>query len=193
MKHIFIILSVVAISLPSCTNERSSSFFRDMPLKYEVDSLSIFSDLMGSLITKKMDDNVLYMSCDDCNLIPFCGYLKYSNDSLLYSKDRDENFRLFLLFSATRLAPYTVEYSNDRVDEIRNLGRVFDKKNADSLFLFQLTPIVKQSLPDATYLKYISIRDGGIRHLTFSNSGGDYTIELSKFANVRHINKTAID
>jgi hypothetical protein len=172
MKHIFIILSVVAISLPSCTNERSSSFFRDMPLKYEVDSLSIFSDLMGSLITKKMDDNVLYMSCDDCNLIPFCGYLK---------------------FSATRLAPYTVEYSNDRVDEIRNLGRVFDKKNADSLFLFQLTPIVKQSLPDATYLKYISIRDGGIRHLTFSNSGGDYTIELSKFANVRHINKTAID
>ncbi len=180
MKIFFITISLfLLVAFLSCGNKKG--YFGEMYDSYRVDSLESFKDLIGSLKTKPFK-NSLRISCNDCNQIPFCGVLTYISDTIFFRTQ--ESLKPFLILNSKRLSKTTIEYSKNRLDEVTNLGTIYDKENGDSLALFMLQPTLTNLPPDATYLKFITLKKGGIKHLTFANNAGNYTIKLSKYPSI---------
>lgn len=172
------ILMLGILFLISCT-VKEEGFFSNMPSTYEGD---LYGGLFEGLSTIKiLNGNGLKVNSEDCDLIPFCGVLEYRNDSIFYSNDQDRVAKLFLVLNSKEYSKIIIEYSDNRSDEVTYIGLSYDRKHQDSLALFKFKPI-KRSVPhDTDYLKYLGIKRGGIRLLTFgSGNGKDVSIELTE-------------
>lgn len=171
----------------SCSIDKQDGYFADMPRRYDIDSLSRHERLFESLRTRayfKDGVSVLSVHCNDCVLIPFCGYLILKSDTVYYARSEDEELRPYLVMNSDKFASRRIEYSSVRADSVTYMGMMYDKHFDDSIAFFRLKPIERKSAIDATYLKFIAIKEGGIRYLTFSNSSGDVSILLSSHPRV---------
>lgn len=167
----------------ACQEGRQEGFFAQMPRAYQTDSLSVYKDLFGSLTTlayRTSDGSTLAVNCDDCTLIPFCGVLLFRNDTVFYSGSEGDRPKPFLVMNAPRFSGGRIEYSNLRIDSVTYMGKMYDKHYNDSIPFFRLNPKKRMAALDASYLKYIALKEGGIRYLTFSGMAGDISIRLSE-------------
>lgn len=185
MKYIFFILPLCFIS---CV--KNDGFFREMPKTYSVDSLTAFEDIFDGLKTTQIGNgDVLKVESSDCYLIPFCGFLTFRNDTIFYSQQTGESLRPFMVLNERRFQKRTIEYEDGRVDEIRYLGLIPEIGSQDSLALFEIIPIKRRQPADATYLKFLGIRDGGIKLVTFGGTSADYSIRISHYPKLVHVTK----
>ena len=170
------------ISVFSSCETREVGFFGEMPDFFDGSNLSMYSDIIESLKIKKDQSNDrIEISCKDCDLMPLCGYLMFRNDSVFYSNKSDNRLKLFFALKSKKKSIQRIEYSASRSDRITFLGTVYDPIIKDSVFLLKLTPVTREIPPDGDYLKYISIKNGGIKMITFSSGvGKEVSIELSK-------------
>ncbi len=159
----------------------NTGYFNEMPRKYKTDSLEIFKDLFNNLkTTTEVENGVSYLHVEsgDCKLIPFCGYLKVSGDTIFHAASKSNQWNPFLIFNAKLFSGWTIKYSTTRIDSITYFGKRFDIIKQDSIPLFLLTPLVGTTSPHESYLRYISIRNGGIQSISISNQLNDITIQL---------------
>lgn len=169
-----------------CSCKKHNSSYWQMPEYYKTDSLSYFKEVIGSLKTiYRIQDNYLKVEVNDCLLIPFCGYLRYSGDTIFFLKDEGGKEIPFLFLRAKKSVGWLVNYSSERSDSIYYIGSGFDKSNSkDSLWMFQLKPRLYKRPSDSTFLKFITLGHGGIKSITFSNYFNDCTISLTEYSKV---------
>ena len=53
----------------------------------------------------------------DCTLLPFCGNLRFQNDTIYHRAGSSEAYRPYLVLTARRFDTLTYEYSPERVDK----------------------------------------------------------------------------
>jgi hypothetical protein len=177
---------ILIMMVTSCQKQ---GFFREMPNRYHCDSSMTFCDFFRSLeIGQGCDGNSIIVKTPDCNLIPFCGILKYQGDSIFHSDGEGSTEQLFLALRDKKFSTRSIHFSPSGIVEVTHLGKIYDKILRDSITLFKLRPINNGAVPDTDYLKYVGINDGGIRVLTFSSgNGSDISFELREW--IRVINK----
>jgi len=181
---------LIASILSSC-ERKVDGFFSEMPDRYDGKELPMYADIIESLkIEKDNTGNKIEISCSDCDVMPLCGYLMFRSDSIFYSNKSDNKVKLFFALKAKKNSNQIFEYSDSRSDKITFLGAVYDPIIKDSVLLLKLAPVKREIPPDGDFLKYISIKNGGIKLFTFSSGvGSDVSIELSKVPKVIKIEK----
>lgn len=183
------IIGILLISmLLSCQSvEKKGGYFNQTPSKFKLDSLRTGSDLIGDLVFEDVGskgEDVVKVSNSDCITIPFCGYLSYKRDTVFHSATKAGLRKPFLILKAKKFSKWVVEYRHDRIDEVTYLGMRADESDGDSLHLFMLQPTKLLGAIDSEFLKFIAIKKGGIRHLSFYNYAHLFTIRLQEYPKV---------
>jgi len=180
MTQFRLILIISIFTLYSCKNN-SDGYFNEMPERFNVDSLTKLTGLFNSIKIQKSDNgNKIRLSSNDCALIPFCGTIWFSQDTIYIQNEQLEPSP-FLILNKSKNSQWSISYSPERTDEVTYLGTVPDNNSGGNLELFMLTPIIRKAPLDASYLKYILVRQGGIKYLGFWSYPGEFTISLNKY------------
>jgi hypothetical protein len=179
MKTIMIIILCVTVTA-SCS--KKDGFFSEMPSSYDGSVLDDYGDLISNLRTKVvLDGDGLDVSCLKCEeIIHFCGVLTYRNDTIFYSNNSDQKRKVFFVLGEKKFSQWVVEYSLEKSDSITFVGKSYRKESNDSVYVYEFKSAKRWSQPaDAPYLKYISIKRGGIKQFGFhSGSGKTVVIDL---------------
>jgi hypothetical protein len=182
-----ILLFIILYISLHCGNHAMESFFDRMPTTYNIDSLETYKDVFNKLVTRHgINNGISYLKVESDNrqLIPFCGYLHVFSDTVYYSSNKEEKGNPFLFLNAEKFKKWKINYSENRADSIIYVGKIYDKFMHDSLKLFWLKPQTTDLPLDASYLKFITLTDGGFRHFTFSNMMGDQTVILNSYPKI---------
>lgn len=94
-----------------------------------------------------------------------------------------------MVLNERRFQTRTIAYPDGRIDDIRYLGLIPERGSQDSLALFEIIPIKRLQPADAGYLKFVAIKDGGIKLVTFSGSTGDYSIKIGQYPKLIHVTR----
>lgn len=180
---------ILVLVLFSCHSGELRGYFDKMPYDFVTDSLTFYKEPFELLETEFMNggaDVIKVFSKEEyvCSLIPFCGFLKYEDDTIYHSSVDTTSMQPFLILNAKKYTKWVVEYKQERSDEVTYMGRIFDKEKRDSVHLFQLSPVKRIAPMDATYLKFIAIEKGGIRYLSFANNLHFFTISFQQHPKV---------
>jgi hypothetical protein len=176
-------LLLVLVVLLGCA-ENGDGFFSEMPKNFDTDSLTVQKDLFASLRIQPIDKNEIEVKSNDCTLLPFCGNLRFQNDTIYHRASPSEAYRPYLVLNARRFDTLMYVYSPERVDKVVYIGLMWDEAKNDSLKYFQLIPVKRKSPFHTAYVKYVSVKNGGIQYITFSSYTKTYTISITKFPKV---------
>jgi hypothetical protein len=182
MKQVINILLVASIWLSASNcQERPSGYFRNMPSRFIVDSLQTEKELFQELVIHHDATDIIALDAGShCNIIPFCGFLKANGDTLFYKRRLEDKFRPFLNLNAPKFDTITFKYFDSRIDDVVSMGKMYDSIFKDSINYFQLIPRDGRSIHHERYIRYVAIKAGGIRYLTFRTQLKDYSIWLKE-------------
>ena len=180
----FVLVLTICISMNSCFRQKSG-FFEKMPTSFLTDSLTVQNDLFESInIQHTNGDEIKFDAGDYCNVIPFCGFLMAKNGTIYYKKDKTSEYRPYLKLGVSKFDTTHFVYSNSRIDNVVAMGKMMDSIFKDSIHYFQLLPVQSGSPHHNSYVRYVAIKNGGIRYLTFKTYSKDYTILLKNYPKV---------
>ena len=99
-------------------------------------------------------------------------------------KDKTNEYRPYLKLGVSKFDTTHFVYSNSRIDNVVAMGKMMDSIFKDSIHYFQLLPVQSGSPHHNSYVRYVAIKNGGIRYLTFKTYSKDYTILLKNYPKV---------